>query len=191
MRPEDSARKLSERLHRLARGWITLGALITFLLFSALVLPAQSRLADEQSGGAGSPDTSLLYRPADLYRMAEAYGEAGRESYIRARFTFDLVWPIVYGLFLITSIGWLYGRTFPAGSSWRLVNLVPLAGMVFDYLENVSAALVMARYPATTPVVDWLAPAFTPVKWLFVGGSFVLMVAGLLLQLRLPAKNSG
>jgi hypothetical protein len=39
----------------------------------------------------------------------------------------------------------------------------------------------MLRYPAHTAVVDVLAPAFTMVKWLLVGGSFVLLLAGLVI----------
>ena len=35
----------------------------------------------------------------------------------------------------------------------------------------------MARYPAQTPVVDLLAGPLTLVKWLFVGGSFMVLVA--------------
>jgi hypothetical protein len=56
-----------------------------------------------------------------------------------------------------------------------------LAGVVFDYLENVSAVLVMRHYPDPTPFVDVIAPVFTALKWFFVNGSFVILLAGLLL----------
>lgn len=62
-----------------------------------------------------------------------------------------------------------------------MANLAPLLGMVFDFLENSAASLVLARYPQQTPVVDALAPAFTFIKWVFVGGSFFLLCLGLLL----------
>jgi hypothetical protein len=48
---------------------VTLLALAVFLLFSALVLPQQARQAEESSAGAGSPDRSFFYSPADLYAM--------------------------------------------------------------------------------------------------------------------------
>jgi hypothetical protein len=170
---------ISEWIHRISTGRVTLLMLVIFLLFGALVLPAQSALAEETSGGAGSPDTSFIYSAADLYQMAESYGEAGRAAYIRARFTFDLVFPLVYTAFLVTAISWLSRRGFPAGSRWQLANLAPILGAIFDYLENIAAALVMSRYPALTPVVDALAPVFTLVKWIFVGGSFALLLIGL------------
>jgi hypothetical protein len=172
------ANRLSDELFRASTDRVTLGALVIFLLFGMLVLPAQSASARRESGAAGSPDTTLLYSTSTLYRMAEAYGAQGRQAYVRARFTFDLVWPLVYTFFLATAVSWLFGRSFPAGSRWRLANVTPLLGAAFDYLENISASLVMLRYPNSTPIVDVLAPLFTLVKWALVGGSFALLVVG-------------
>lgn len=169
---------ISEWLHRVSKGWAALGALAIFVLFTVLVLPGQSRQAEMSSADAGSPDTSFWYAPADLYRMAEAYGAEGRQAYIHARLTFDAVWPVVYALFLTTAISWLYRRAFPQGSLWRRANLAPLLGIALDYLENLSTMLVMWLYPARTPVVDTLAPIFTAFKWVFVGGSMILLLIG-------------
>lgn len=172
-------KRLSDWLCRISRGWVALAALVVFLLFSALVLPGQSTSAESVAGGAGSPDTSLTYNAQDLYRMAEAYGEQGRQAYIRARFTFDLVWPLVYTLCLVTAISWVFGKAFASDSLWQRANLVPLFGALFDYLENVSTSLVMYRYPNLTPVVAALAPVFTLVKWVLLGASFMLLLAGI------------
>ncbi len=175
--------RFSEVLRRVSTGWVTLGAVAVFLLFMAFVLPAQSA----QASGAedvGSPDLSFFYTPRDLYRMAEAYGVQGRADYIRARFTFDLAFPIVYTFFLVTSISWLTRRSFASDSRWQLANLAPLVGALFDYLENVSASVVMARYPDPTPVIALLASVFTPIKWLFVGGSFVLLLIAIVAAIR-------
>jgi len=172
---------LSDWLHRLSTGRATLIALVIFLLFSALVLPKQAAdaAATADAGGAGSPDLSLVYSADDLYRMAEAYGPAGRTEYIRVRFTFDLIWPVVYVAFLVTAISWLSRQAFTPQSLWQRANLVPVIGTLFDYLENVAAALVIGRYPALTPGIDVLAPVFTFVKWSFVGGSFVILMVAL------------
>ena len=55
---------------------------------------------------------------------------------------------------------------------------MPLLGALFDYLENVSTSVVMVRYPSPTAVVDVLAGVFTLIKWIFVGGGFVLLLTG-------------
>jgi hypothetical protein len=170
---------ISDWLYRITTGWVALSALVVFVLFAALVLPGQADTAGAEAGDAGSPDLSLWYAPADLYRMAEAYGEQGRRAYIRARFTFDVVWPMVYTVFLGTAITWLYARATDPGSLWRRANLAPLLGALLDYLENLSTSLVMARYPDRTPVVDVLAALFTTAKWVLVGGSFLLLLIGI------------
>jgi hypothetical protein len=173
--------KISKWLHKISTGWVTVAAVIIFFIFMATVLPQQAAKAEETSGGAESPDTSFFYSVDGLYKMAADYGEEGRKAYIRARFSFDVVFPLVYTAFLGTSISWVTQRGFPQHSRWQLANLAPILGMVFDFLENFSTSLVMARYPAQTPVVDWLAPVFTLVKWVFVNGSFLLLLIGILI----------
>ncbi len=173
--------RLSDGLQRVSKGWVAASAFVIFLVFTALVLPQQSAMVDLYSGGAGTPDTSIYYTADDLYQMARAYGEVGREAYIRARFTFDVLWPILYTFFLTTSISWLYAKFVSTHRWYRRANLIPLAGAVFDYMENISASLVMWRYPERTVLVDVLAPIFTLLKWVFIGASFLLLVVGVVL----------
>jgi hypothetical protein len=172
---------VSNWMHRVSKGWVTLASLIIFLLFTALVLPDQAANAEAAAGEVGSPDMSFYYSANKLYEFAGSYGEEGREAYIRARFTFDLIWPLVYGLFLSTGISWLFRRAFSHENRWQLANIAPLLGVLFDYLENISTSLVMARYPSPTAVADWLAGVFTMVKWLLIGGSFALLLAGIVI----------
>jgi hypothetical protein len=174
-------KRISNWLYLVSSGWVVLGALLVFTLFTILVLPGQAASAEAVSADAGSPDLSFYYSADELYRMAESYGQAGRDAYIRARFTFDLVWPGVYTLFLITSVSWIYARAFPQDFKFWWVNLLPLLGMVFDYLENISTSLVMFRYPHQTPLVDFLAPIFTMLKWVLITGSFFILVVGVII----------
>ena len=171
---------LSEWLYRVSRGWVALLGVLVFAAFIGLVLPGQAAEAETYSAAAGSPDGSFYYSAAMLYEMAESYGEEGRQQYIRSRFTFDIVWPIAYMFFLATVISWVFGRVFTPGNLWRLANVVPILGGFFDYVENISAAIVMGRYPATTPILDVMTSVFTMIKWIFVNGSFVILALGLI-----------
>ena len=175
---------LSTKLYQLSSGRVTLIALIIFVLVVAFVLPAQAQRTEAASNGADSPDTSFFYTSDDLYNMAEAYGADGRAAYIRARFTFDLVFPLSYLFFLVTSISWVMTRAVAnPDSRWRLLNLFPVFGALFDYLENISASIVMANYPQQTFLFDSLAPILTMIKWFFVNGSFVILVPAVLVAL--------
>jgi hypothetical protein len=171
-------KKVSDWIHHVSKGWVAFSATVIFLLFTALVLPGQSLKAESETQASGSPDLSFFYSVDDLYRMADAYGETGRDSYIRARFSFDLIWPLVYMLFLCTGISWVYGKAFSPDSLWQRMNLVPVLAALFDYLENIATSLVMQKYPAQFPIMAGLAPIFTLGKWMLVGGSFVLLIVG-------------
>ena len=176
-------KKISNGFYKISTGVVTLACLLIFLVFSSLVLPDQAAKAESYAGEAGSPDTSLFYTSKDLYRFAEANGEEGRTAYICARFTFDVIWPITYLIFLATSISWLLRKANLHSSKWGLLNLAPVFGTVFDFIENSMASIVMGRYPQTTIVIDGLAGVFTLLKWVFIAGSFVVLVASVLLML--------
>ena len=168
--------RLSSGICRFSTGWVALTGLVVFFVFTITVLPAQSAQAEQSMGETNVPDLSFYYSSEQLYKMAEGYGLEGRSAYIRARFTFDLVWPLVYGFFLVTSLSWLSKRVFPEGSRWQVANLLPLAGVSFDYLENISTSLVMLRYPHETWLAANLAGIFTTLKWTSIGLSFVFLV---------------
>jgi hypothetical protein len=182
-------KKLSSWLYRVSTGKRALFFLLFFVVFSALILPGQSAAAEEYSADVGSPDLSFFYSAEELYRMAEVYGEEGREAYIRARFTFDLLWPIVYTLFLSTAISWSFVRAVPTYSGLRSVNLVPILAMVFDYLENISTSLVMWRYPEKIVGVAAIAPIFTLVKWTLLTVAILSLILGVVYSIRRRFKR--
>lgn len=166
---------------------ITLGI---FLLFTALVLPSQSRIAEERTGGGDSPDTSFFYTQDDLFRMAEQYGEEGRQAYVRARYTFDVIWPLVYLAFLTTGIGWFGNQLSLKKPLLDWAVLVPWLATLFDYLENAAASLVMAFYPLQLAIPAGLAPLFTMLKWIFIYSAFALYLIGGVAALLQKLKNA-
>ena len=171
--------KLSNWFLRISSGWVALIYLVVFLVFVSLVLPDQAEKAGRFSPDSGSPDTSFFYNARELYTFAESYGPKGRAAYIHARLTFDVIWPLVYTAFLITAISWLTHQTSLSNHSWGKINLIPLAAITFDFLENIAAATVMARYPEPTPILATLAGWFTAVKWILLCASFIFLLVSI------------
>ena len=171
----------SDGLLKISKPWWVLTSLVVFLFLIIVILPQQSAEAEVYSADVGSPDTSFYYSSQRLYDMADGYGLEGRQAYINARFTFDLIWPIVYALFLSLSIGWTVKGLQLKADRWQRLNIVPILGLVFDYLENIFASIVMARYPARTIFISSLSGLFTSLKWIFIGASFVILVGSLIL----------
>ena len=155
-------------------GSIVLITLIIFMVFIILVLPKESKRSDEYFGDSPVPDSSFIYTEEDLYNMADNFGTEGRAYYIRSRFTFDIVWPLAYGFFLWASIAY-FGRAFKH-SIIRYTVLLPILGVILDYMENLGASYVMFMYPARTPFLPYVVPIFTLSKWLIIVASFVVLV---------------
>lgn len=152
---------------------------IAFMVFTATVLPWQASVSAAYTESFGAPDSAFWYSAGDLYAAAEAWGEGGRSAYVFARVTFDVVWPLVYGFFLTTSLAWLFARATRMGSPWRRLVLVPAVVVLLDYAENFCTATVMARYPSRTPIVAQLAPLFTASKWVLLLACFGLLAVGI------------
>ena len=169
--------KISRSLDKLSTNATTLITAGIFLVFCITVLPSQSAATEAYIGSAGSPDLSFYYSPDDLYQMAKQFSPSGRSEYVRARFTFDLIFPIVYGAFLATTISWLVRSLSLENIKWDYLNLIPIAGVIFDLLENTTASIVIGRYPKLSPVCALFASVFTSIKWMFVGGSFLFLLA--------------
>ncbi|MGB2978397.1 MAG: hypothetical protein WBB78_07735 [Propionicimonas sp.] len=175
--------RVAERLARGVRGWMAMGAVVLFALFTAMVLPAQAEAGAFYTVRYAAPDTSVWYFPDDLYAAAEAWGRDGRAAYVHARVTFDVIWPMVYGTLLMTTLAWVWARGTASGSRWRGVALIPVVAVALDHAENICTATVMARYPARTPVLAELAPLFTAGKWLTLSASFMLLGIGVIIAL--------
>ena len=187
-------KKLSCLFYKLSTGRVVIIAIVVFTAFLIFVMPIFSAKSAEFSNGAASPDTSVFYSGNALYQMAQAYGQAGRESFIDIRWTLDLLFPVVYTAFFIIIISWLLRKTTPLTSKLRLLNLLPLAGFILDLLENSATSLVMLRFPIHAVAAEVLAPVFTPLKWLAILVIILLLIISLIRWLgngRLAKVNKG
>ena len=167
-------KKISNYLHKISSGWLVLSTLLVMVLFMILVLPNQANKSLEETGSTLSPDTLFFYTPDDLFQIAEQYQPDGRQAYIKARWTFDLVFPLVYMAFLGIGISWFSKQLSSWDESWKLANLLPILGGVFDFLENGATSLYMAVFPELVFGLAWAASIFTLLKWILICLAFLV-----------------
>jgi hypothetical protein len=167
-------KRLSTWINRKSTNKIAAATLLVMVLFMVLILPAQAEKSLQDIGVEESPDMSFFYGADDLNRLAEEYGESGRKSYIRTRWTFDLVFPLIYVSFLTTGIAWLSQQVQKFPDQLWFINLLPIASGLFDYLENIGASLVMAAFPAKIKWIAFLTPLFSLTKWSLISLSFLV-----------------
>jgi hypothetical protein len=149
---------------------------LVFLGFVMWVLPTVAQQGVDQ-GLTQSIDTSMGLSAEQLWAIAEAYGPSLRQAYIIQRWTFDVVWPAVYGGFLIVSALYLIKQLRFKGNALLVMMIIPLA-VLADFMENSLVSLVFALYPQRVPGLTELAVLMIPIKWGLVSGSMML-VAGL------------
>lgn len=170
--------------------WLGLASTLVFALFIAVILPQQSELATIY-GLRESIDTSWFYNASSLYRIAESYGALGREFYIVQRWTFDLIWPLVYFSFIF-SLSSLLFQSIGLSKMNRWILSFVWFSLAFDYLENIMVSVVMFRYPSPTWVIADLAGTVTSLKWVFLVLSFLvlfLLIIVKIIQLSLRFKR--
>jgi hypothetical protein len=166
-------KKVSTWLLKISSTWLMITSLLVMVFFMIFVLPAQAADSANEIGSERSPDTSFFYTPEELYQMAEEYGIIGRQAYIHARWTFDLVFPLIYTSFLTVGISWFIQRLSGWRDIWKLTNLLPVIGGLFDLLENSAVTLAMSLYPVKARIPLFSASLFTPIKWALVSVSFI------------------
>ncbi len=165
--------------------WKVILSTIIFVVFVSLVLPRISILTTESIGISESPDTSFSFDSDRFYEMVEDYGEEGRTFYVQVRWTFDVIWPLVYGVFLISTT-----LFFSSGlKSRKPLVLLPILAVGFDFLENIFATIVMTVYPKVVPTLFFFLKLSSMTKWGTLFVSFIIIII-LLIRYLLHKKNN-
>jgi hypothetical protein len=147
--------------------------LFIFAIFTATILPSEA-IRGVEAGLTQSIDTSILYSVEDLYLIISGYTREVRLAYIYQRFTFDLIWPLVYGAFIVVTTTYLLIKI----KIKRINSLIyfPLAALGFDFLENISVSILMFIYPLRINVIALMASLFTTLKWITLSYSFIQII---------------
>jgi len=155
--------------------------IICFLLFTGcivFVLPGQKTAMAPYARKAKSPGLMLFPKPDTVYRIAEAYGEVGRQTYTRSLLVYDFVWPLVYGLFYSVFIA--VSLRYVHGKKAARLGLAALLPMALDWGENLLAIILFARFPERMDAAAWAMAALTCLKWITMGAASLLFAYGLL-----------
>ena len=151
-----------------------------FVFFLVVVLPAVSYAAN-QMGLSPSIDTNFSFDPTAIYSILNGYGESGRAFYLFQRWTFDAVWPMVYGFPIFFTLRLWLGKV----NSWfvKLFIYLPLIAMLLDYLENIIFSVIILLYPSEWMILAYLGVLTSLLKWIALGVSLmsVIVASGVVL----------
>lgn len=149
---------------------------VVMMAFILLTLP----MAEEASAGIEGLDSRGSYSLAEAHSTVASYSAEGRESLRIFYLTVDVINPLLYASFFALLISWVFQRAFPADNRLQRLNLVPLAAILFDLLENTSIVRLFAAYPSQPDSIARLAQIGSAGKFSLVSMSAVLILMGLL-----------
>ena len=178
------------------QGWATrrniLFLLAVFVVINAGLLPVIGARLEALSGGVGPLDLMAAYTPAEAYAALAAYGEEGRLFYLLTALTLDLIYPLVYGLFFTLTIVYCLRPVLPAAHTLQRAALLPLVGMLADYVENAGIAWLLLNYPNRLDGVAAFTSTVTTIKWIFMISAIAATVVALamLVVQRLRARGT-
>lgn len=127
-------------------------------------------------------DLQFGFAPGEVHGHLSSYGESGRSFFLLLELTLDVVYPIIYTLFLGIAMFMMY-RIGSSGRPIRNLHRLPLLVILFDYLENLSIVALLSVYPSDFHWMAVLCSTFTLLKWLSFGLVLVTILYGLLWRL--------
>jgi hypothetical protein len=143
---------------------------VVFFLVLGLVLPNVA-LANEANGLTQSIDTNFAFSPSLLVDILSSYGEEGRAYYITQRWTFDLYYPLVYGVPISLTLNRLIIQP-----NHRRVAWIGMIASSFDYLENIVFTIAAFTFPSSTLVWVTIGVVLSLAKWSALSGGFILIL---------------
>ncbi|RFC53399.1 hypothetical protein [Brumimicrobium aurantiacum] len=154
-------KKLNLFINRLAN-WKGISILLSiYLLFFIFVI---SEISQKLVNSMGEPmkgiDLTFGYNPALPLKMVSQYSESSRELYFIFTLTADILYPIIYALFL-SSIFTLIAKE----KEFTFWKKLPFIILIFDFLENFSIAVLLKSYPNQPIFFAHLCEIFKFMKW--------------------------
>ena len=103
-------------------------------------------------------DVRFTSTAADVDSFLEACGPEGRDAYRNMQIA-DFFYPLVFGLFMSSSLAAVLGRLFPRRPSIVAFAAIGLLGAAFDYVENVFVWRALWAFPGAASTNSWLGLA--------------------------------
>lgn len=147
-----------------------------FLFFIILILPVMAYWMYLITDTTLSPDTLIGFDIQTYYSIREIYGYFGRRLYLIQRVTFDVIWPVVYTVFLLAVIA-RFKKNFKLNNS---LFVFPVIIVLLDFVENILASIFMFLYPKTMDALLYILMIITNLKWILLAFISIILLFELL-----------
>jgi hypothetical protein len=152
-----------------------------FMGYLVLVMIPKATGFEIPSSNVKSLGMSFGFDEVDIIAFFNARTDAMIASYINFNQVWDALFGLIYGLMYVVWISVLFKPFFDRVGN---INLIPLAQVLFDWLENYALKTLAQQYSVDgtiTPSTADLASAFCIIKWTFSGLTYIFILVGIIL----------
>lgn len=150
---QGSRRQLVHRtaqvLHRISSWRVWVPSAVVYAAFAWVFFASSAPFAVPVVAAAcGQPplDVRFTSNAAAVTDYLQACGPAGREAY-QALQVADLLYPLVFAVFLASSLGLVLRHLAPRRPGLALLALLPILASALDYTENALAWRALVSFP--------------------------------------------
>lgn len=118
--------------------------------------------------------TGYSYQAA--IELLQQLGEQGRKRYIQPQLVLDTLYPVFFAVSYALLLCWILQRIATPSSRLFYLSLLPLAGGLFDYIENFFILSMLQSFPEVSSLTVRLASFFTILKSLFSSLFFIALI---------------
>jgi hypothetical protein len=124
-------------------------------------------------------DVAVNYSPAEAHAKLDAYGDKGRQAYLKILVLFDFLYPWVYSKFGVVSLNTVF-QSLEVGAGWRKLSLLPMLTGLVDWIENLGIIAMIVRHPRQLAWLSRVTSILTMIKFLTGAIDLSLLVGSLL-----------
>ncbi len=156
--------------------WMTILFLgLLFLFFIFYIFPSyQSKLNDIASKKVQVLDTRFSYTKNEVLQLFKDLKIEGKEKVKFISGVVDMIYPLIYGILLFLLMSKV--TSYFSNKKLKIICLLPLIGMLFDYVENFSVLNMLNSYPNISETQVFISSSATSLKWLFLYTSTLLIL---------------
>lgn len=108
--------------------------------------------------------------------LFDELGIAGRDYYLFRQLPLDMIYPFLYALTYSLLLTYLFKKSFNPESILLFLNIIPLLGGFFDYLENIGIIIMLADYPDFSVLLANMTNLFSLLKSISTTLFFILLI---------------
>lgn len=134
------------------------------------------------------PDALFFYTADDLFNIFSNYSLIERENYIHASHLFDILYPIIYTIFLFIPLS-LLSKKNEFTKFLKIINFSPFIAFFSDIIENNLIIYNLKHFEHFNFKLAQITGYFTLIKWTFIYLSLILIVVYFCIFIFFRLKN--